>query len=264
MVNPVAARALGDAQASTGSRPCGLSEPGSPPSRSSSGWGRRAPARRRLAHQGSREHRGRAAEPADRLRPRRRPQRHRRHAQQHPVHPAVAAGDAGAPRRQHPRPDAAHRQRRGRDGDRQSAGLRHAGHAHRRHRLGDGRLQEPAGRHAAGDAAARRRRQRLCGRARLGRDRRLLGRRRRREDHARRADRRPHLQWRDHRARDRFRAQSPAQPAARAAQRRLHHRQAHRRGDQRFHRHRRPPSRSTRRPCSSPSRSSSPATWSRC
>ena len=59
-----------------------------------------------------------------------------------------------------------HRQRRRRDGDRQPAGVRHPGHAHRRHRVGARRLQEPAGRHAAGHAAARRRRQRLRGRRR--------------------------------------------------------------------------------------------------
>ena len=58
---------------------------------------------RPVADQGSRRRRGRAPEPARRLRPRRRPQRHRRHAQQHALHQAVAAGDARAPRRQHPR-----------------------------------------------------------------------------------------------------------------------------------------------------------------
>jgi flagellar P-ring protein FlgI len=47
-------------------------------------------------------------------------------------------------------------------------------------------------------------------------------------------------------------AAQPAQPgAAGAAQSRFHHRQAHRGRDQRFHRARRPPSRSTSRPCSS-------------
>ena len=56
-----------------------------------------------VAHQGSRQYRRRAPEPVDRLRPGRRPQRHRRHAQQHPLHQAVAAGDARAPRRQYPR-----------------------------------------------------------------------------------------------------------------------------------------------------------------
>ena len=122
------------------------------------------------------------------------------------VHQAVAAGDARAPRRQHPRPDAAHRQRRRRDGDGEPAGLRHPGHPHRRHRLGDGRREEPAGRHAAGHAAARRRRQCLRGRPGLARDRRLRGRRRRRQGHARRADGRAHLERRDHRARDRLRA----------------------------------------------------------
>ena len=123
------------------------------------------------------EYRGRPAEPADRLRPRRRPQRHRRHAQQHAFHQAIAASDAGTARRQHPRPADPHRQRRRRDGDRQPAAVRHAGHPHRRHRLGHGRRQEPAGRHAAGDPAARRRRQRLRGRAGLARHRRVPSRR---------------------------------------------------------------------------------------
>ena len=220
--------------------------------------------RRRLAHQGPRERRGRAAEPADRLRPRRRPERNRRHPQQHPFHPAVAAGDARAPRRQHPRPDAAHRQRRRRDGDGEPSALRHAGNPDRRHRLGDGRREEPAGRNPAGHAAARRRRQCLRGRPGLARDRRVPGRRRSRQDHARRADGRAHLQRRHHRARDRLRAQSPAQPAARAAQCRLHHRQAHRGRRSTTISARRPPSRSIPRPCSSPSRRSSPARWWRC
>ena len=47
----------------------------------------------------------------------------------------------------------------------------------RRHGLGAGRRQEPARRHAACHPAARRRRQRLCGGAGLGGDRRLLSRR---------------------------------------------------------------------------------------
>ena len=133
--------------------------------------------------------------------------------------------------------DHPHRQRRRRHGHGQPAGVRHPGHAHRRHGVVARRRQEPARRHAAGDAAARRRRQRLRGRPGLGRDQRLPGRRRGRQDHPRRADRRPHRQRRHHRARDRLRAE-PAEPgAARAAQRRLHHRQAHRRRDQRFHRH---------------------------
>ncbi len=160
--------------------------------------------------------------------------------------------------------DHAHRQRRRRHGDRQPAGVRHPGHAHRRHRVGARRFQEPARRHAAGHAAARRRRQRLRGRPGLGRDQRLPGRRRGRQDRARRADRRPHLQRRHHRARDRLRAQ-PAQPgAAGAAQRRLHHRQAHRRRDQRFHRrqHRRAARFLDR--AGQRAASNTPATWCRC
>ncbi len=94
---------------------------------------------------------------------------------------------------------------------REPAAIRHAGHAHRRHGVGDGRFQEPAGRHLAGDAAARRRWQRLRGRTRLAGHCRLPGRRRSRQDRARRADRWPHLQRRDHRARDRLPAQSYGQ-----------------------------------------------------
>ena len=58
-----------------------------------------------------------------------------------------------------------------------------------------------------------------------------------RQDRPRRADRRPHRQWRHHRARDRVRAQPSAQCAAGAAQRRFHHRQAHRLRGQRLSRH---------------------------
>ena len=121
------------------------------------------------------EYRGYPAEPTDRVRPCRRPQWHRRYAQQRAFHQAVAAGDAGTARRQYPRPADPHRQRRRRDGDREPAGIRHPGHAHRRHRLGHGRLQEPRRRNAAGHPAAWRRRQRLCGRAGLALDRRVPG-----------------------------------------------------------------------------------------
>ena len=217
-----------------------------------------------LAHQGPRQCRGRAPEPAHRLWPRGRPQRHRRHDQQFALHQAVADRDAGTAGRQHPRPDAAHRQRRGRHGDRQPAGLLDPGHAHRRDGLGARRRQEPARRHPAGDAAARRRRQRLCGRPGLARDRRVPGRRRRRQDRARRADGRPHLQRRHHRARDRLRAQPPQPGPPRVAQRRLHHRQAHRGRHQRLHRDADRRADRSLDACSSPCRSNSRATWSRC
>ena len=83
------------------------------------------------------------------------------------------------------------------------------------------------------------------------------------QDRARRADRRPHLERRHHRARDRLRAQ-PAQPgAARVAQFRSHHRQADRRRDQRLYRLAPSPSRSTPRPCSSRCRRNPTPTWSR-
>ncbi len=140
--------------------------------------------------------------------------------------------------------------------------VRHPGHADGRHRLRARRLQEPAGRHPARHPPARRRRQRLCGGAGLARDRRLPGRRRGRQDHPRRADGRPHRQRRHHRARDRVRAQSPAQCAAGAAQRRLHHRQAHRGRGQRLSSASRPPSRSIPPPCSFRSRPNSRATSS--
>jgi hypothetical protein len=65
--------------------------------------------------------------------------------------------------------------------------------------LGDARTCRAA---PARHPAARRRRQRLCGRPGLARDLRLPGRRRGRQDHPRRADRRPHRQRRHHRARD--------------------------------------------------------------
>ena len=218
-----------------------------------------------LAHQGPRERRGRAPEPAHRLRPGRRPQRHRRHAQQHPLHQAVAASDAGAARRQHPRPDAAHRQRRRRDGDRQPAGLRHAGHPHRRHRLGARRLPRACraarcwsrrcsaptatsmrsaqgsvaigGFQAEGDAAKITRGVPTVGRISNGA---IIER---------------EIEF----------ALNRLEPgAARAAQSRLHHRQAHRRGDQRFHRHAdRRAARSVDRAAQRPEEIST-ATWSRC
>ena len=220
------------------------------------------PARRDVPDQGSRQHRRRAAEPAGRLRPRRRPQRHRRHPEQHPLHQAIAAGDARAHGRQHPRRHHPHRQRRRRDGDRQSAAVRHPGHPDGRHGVVARRRQEPARRHPARHPPARRRRQRLRGGAGLGRDRRFPGRRRCRQHHPRRADGRPHRQRRDHRTRDRVRAQSPAQCAAGAAQRRFHHGQAHRRRGQRLSRRQDAPSRSIPRRCSSRSRRSSRATSS--
>ena len=61
--------------------------------------------------------------------------------------------------------------------------LRHPGHADGRHGVGARRRQEPAGRHPARHPPARRRRQRLCGGAGLARDRRIPGRRRRRQRH---------------------------------------------------------------------------------
>ena len=184
--------------------------------------------RRDVADQGSRQYRGRTAEPAGWLWPRRRPERHRRYAQQHPLHQAIAASDAGTHGCQHPRRYHPHRQRRRRHGDRQPAAIRDPGNPHGRDGFRARRLQEPARRHPPRHSPARRRRQRLCGGAGLGHHQRVPGRRRRRQHHPRRADRRPDSQRRHHRTRDRIRAQSPAQCTARAAQRRFHHRQAHR------------------------------------
>ena len=124
------------------------------------------------------------------------------------------------------------------------------------------RCQEPAGRHPARHPPARRRRQRLCGGPGFGRDRRFPGRGRSRQDRPRRADGRPHRQWRHHRARDRIRAQPPAQCAAGAAQCRFHHRQAHRRRGQRLSRRQERRADRSLRPCSSPSRRNSRATSS--
>ncbi len=97
-----------------------------------------------VAHQRPRQCRGHPPEPADRVWPRRRAGRHRRYAQQHAIHQAIAASHAGAAGREYPRPADPHRQRGRRDGHRQPAAVRHPGHADRRHRLGDGRRQEPA------------------------------------------------------------------------------------------------------------------------
>ena len=138
----------------------------------------------------------------------------------------------------------------------------HPGHTDGRHRLRAGRFQEPAGRHAAGDAAARRRRQRLRGGAGLARDRRFPGRGRCRQDHPRRADGRPDRQRRDHRARDRIRHEPAAQrsgwrcatpisPPRSGSPRRSTISSAPR-----------APSRSTPPPCSCRSRRNSRATWS--
>ncbi len=222
----------------------------------------RDPCGRDLPNQGSRQYRGRAAEPADRLWPRRRPHGHRRHPQQHPLHQAIAAGDARADGRQHPRRHHPHRQRRRRHGHRQSARVRHPGHADGRHGIRARRRQGPAGRHPARHPPARRRRQRLRGGAGLGRDLGFPGRGRGRQDRPRRADRRPHRQRRHHRARDRVRAEPLAQCAAGAAQCRFHHRQAHRRRGQRLSRRQDAPSRSIPPPCSSRFQRNSRATSS--
>ncbi len=81
-----------------------------------------------------------------------------------------------------------------------------------------GRREVAAGRHAAGDPAARRRRRGLCRRAGLRDDFRLLPPAARPPPSPRRADRRPQSQRRADRARDRVPAQSAARPAPGAAE----------------------------------------------
>ena len=113
----------------------------------------------------------------------------------------------------------------------------HAGLAPRRQRRRPRRCLEPAGRHAAGDPAARRRRRSLRHRPGLGDHQRLLGAGRRRLDRFRRPDHRPHLVGRPDRARDRLRARRTAHAAAGAAQPRSHHVAPRRARHQRLHRH---------------------------
>ena len=199
---------------------------------------RRRSAGATLAHQGPRQYRGRAPEPADRLRPGRRPQRHRRHAQQLPFTKQIAAGDAGAARRQHPRRQTmrtgnvaavmvtANLPAFGTQGTRIDVTVS---------ALGD--CQEPAGRHAAGHPAARRRRQGLCGGAGLAS--RSAASRPRATPPRSRAACRPSAASptaRSSSARSNSSSTGCKHAAAGAAQPRLHHRQAHRRRDQRLHR----------------------------
>ena len=103
------------------------------------------------ADQGHRRRGGHPGEPAGRLRPRRRAERHRRPAGQCGVHPAVADRHAGAAGRQHARPgNQAANQERGRgDGDRHPARLRPRRQPHRRERVGAGRRQGPDRGHPA-------------------------------------------------------------------------------------------------------------------
>src|SRR5580693_134156 len=61
----------------------------------------RSACERDVTYQGPRQYRGRAPESADRLRPSRRPQWHRRYAEQYSLHQAIAPSHAGAARRQH-------------------------------------------------------------------------------------------------------------------------------------------------------------------
>ena len=191
--------------------------------------GRRA----RLAHQGHRRLRGRAREPADRLRPRGRPQRHRRLAAQLALHPPEPASHAGAARRQRPRRHLNTKQRRRGDGDRQPAALRRA--RARRSTSPSRRWAMPSslqGGTLLVDPAAGRRRRGLRGGARAARDRRLLG-RRRRPDPRSPAACRPSGRIAERRAwssaRSRFDLAAQHELRLVAAQSRLHHRPAHRR-----------------------------------
>ena len=182
-------------------------------------WPRRSePGRRQLAHQGHHRLRGRARQPAGRLRPRGRPQRHRRFAAQLGVHRREPGGDARAPRRQHPRAGSQDQERRGGDGHRHPAAVRPPGLAPRRLGQRAGRCQVARGRHAAGDPALWRRRRDLCGQPGPAHDRRLRRPGRGRERHPRRADLGPDRRRRDRRARGRVRARpARAHPRSRCA-----------------------------------------------
>ena len=173
------------------------------------------------------------------------------------------AGDAGAARRQHPRREPAHRQRRRRDGDREPAAFRHPGHPHRRHGLGARRRQEPAGRHASGDAAARRRRRGL--RRRAGLASRSPGSRPRATPPRSPAACPPSAASSNGALIEReieFKLNAPEAAAPGPAQPGLHHRAAHRRRHQRLHgRGYRRADRSLDR-ARSRSRRASAATWS--
>ena len=179
--------------------------------------------RRRHAPQGHHRCRGRAREPADRLRRRDRPQRHRRQPAQLRLHPPEPRIDDGAARHQHAQRQPQHRQRRGGDGDREPAALCHQWQPHRCHRLRDVRLRKPRRRRAPRDAPARRRRPGLCGRAGLRRGRRLHGRGQFRDfAHPQHPDQRPHSQRRADRTRSSVRPRRPERAAAGAAQPGLH------------------------------------------
>ncbi len=186
-----------------------------------------------LADQGHHRFRGRSRQPAGRLRPRGRPQRHRQLAAQLGLHRRQPGGDAGAARRRHPRAGSQDQERRRGHGHRDPAAVRPSG-------LASGRLGERArrrqvarGRHAAGHAAVRRRWRDLCGQPGSARDRRLRRPGRCRERDQGGADLGPDRRRRHRRARGRFRARPAQARPPRPAQSRLHDRRADRARDQR-------------------------------
>ncbi len=190
---------------------------------------------RHLAHQGPRQCRRRAGQPAHRLWPRGQAQRHRRHDQQparHPASPITAMLErlgVNIRGRAHNLKNVAAVMVTGNlpafstQGTRMDVTVSALGDAKN---LDVGTLLVTPLLGADGNVYARSPRgrsrspQSVC-RPRSGR-----------EHHAGRADRRPHRQWGDHRVRNRFRPQSPDPAAPGAAQRRFHHGQAHRRRHQ--------------------------------
>ena len=94
--------------------------------------------------------RGRARQPARRLRPGGRAEQHRRQARQRRVHPRIADRHAGAAGRQHARPggEAGDQERRRGDGHGRPAGLRPQRQPDRYRGFGAGRRHQPDRRHA--------------------------------------------------------------------------------------------------------------------
>ena len=203
---------------------------------------------RQLPPQGHRRFRGRARQPAGRLRPRGRPQRHRQLAAQRRFHRGKPEGDARASRRQHARARPHDQERRRGDGDRHAAAVRPPGLARGRRGQHAGRRQVAAGRRSAGHAAVRRRRRDLCGQPGASHGQRLFRRRPGRKRHPGGADLGAHRRRRHRRARGRLRARPARKRAHRPAQPRLHHGAADRAGDQRPSQPTRPPGSPIHRP----------------
>ena len=191
-----------------------------------------------LADQGHRRVRRRARQHAGGLRPRGRPQQHRRLPAKRALHQAGHPVDDGTAGREHARSDGQrpdqHQERRRGDGHRPPASLRRARLADRRHRLRHGRRQKPPRRHSGDDHADGRRRPGLRRRARHGADRRGVGLRRVwLVDHPRRPHRGPHRRRGDRGKGSRLQPRHDAGAATHPAQSGLHHRPPRRRRDQR-------------------------------